>query len=171
MMPNHARVFLSSLLAVTLLWISGAPARAQTSESGSPAKQESRPVTDIRIVTQTGDVLQENPAGLPLKPGQPFSMDAERETLRQLFRTGRYADLTARLEPNAAGVRLEFVVRQNYFVNVVNIIGLTEPPSDSLAVSSLRLGLGEPFRESDIAPALDRLRNTLQDEGLYRAKL
>ena len=35
----------------------------------------------------------------------------------------------------------------------------------------MRLGLGEPFRESDMPAALDRLKNTLEDEGLYQAKI
>src|SRR5437879_10332816 len=35
----------------------------------------------------------------------------------------------------------------------------------------MRLGLGEPFRESDMTAALDRLKSALEDEGLYQAKL
>jgi len=68
-------------------------------------------------------------------------------------------------------VRLDFVVRQNFYINRVQIVGLREPPGEALAISSLRLTLGEIFRESDMKEALDRLRQTLEDDGLYQAKL
>ena len=74
------------------------------------------------------------PAGLALEPGQPFSIDAERETLRQLYRTGRYADLVAEVSPAGGGLLLSFVAQQNYYVSRVLILGLREPPSDTQAV-------------------------------------
>src|ERR1700728_4092334 len=64
-------------------------------------------VVAVRIVAESGAVLEENPARLTLQPGQSFSLDAERQTLRELFRTGRYADLRAVLTPVAGGVRLD----------------------------------------------------------------
>src|SRR4029077_3415271 len=72
---------------------------AQTAPARSPAlpQWEGQPVVAIRVVDDSGAVLESNPAGLPLQPGQAFSAQAERDSLRQLFRTGRYADLTAEL--------------------------------------------------------------------------
>ena len=137
----------------------------------APPQWEGQRVVAIRVVDDSGAVLESNPAGLPLQPGQAFSAEAERESLRQLFRTGRYADLTAELTSVEGGVRLDFVVEPTYYVNKVVVSGLPEPPSASAAMSALRLGLGEIFRESAMAPALDRLRQILEDEGLYQAKL
>ena len=120
---------------------------------------------------QSGAALETNPTGLPLQPGQPFSAEAERESLRQLFRTGRYADLVAELTPVEGGVRLDFAVAPAYYVNKVVISGLPDPPSESAATSALQLMLGESFRESEMSPALDRLRQILDEEGLYTANL
>ena len=164
------------VVAVTLVFsalfeLGAAPARAQSPALPQPPQWEGQRVVAIRVVDDSGAVLESNPAGLPLQPGQAFSSEAGRESLRQLFRTGRYADLTAELAPVEGGVRLDFVVQPNYYVNKVLVAGLPEPPSASAAVSALRLGLGESFRESAIAPALDRLRQTLEDEGLYQARL
>ena len=156
---------LAVLLAILCL-SSGISAVAQSgSEVGAPR------VVAVRIVAESGAVLEENPAPLTLQPGQSFSLDAERQTLRELFRTGRYADLRAVLTPVAGGVRLDYVVRPNLFINQVRVTGLREPPSEGLAESSLQLNLGEPFRQSDMDPALARLRQTLANDGFYQAQL
>jgi outer membrane protein insertion porin family len=142
------------------------PLAAQNSFPGEPPR-----VVAVRVVAEFGAVLEQNPPKLTLQPGQPFSMEGESASLRELFRSGRYADLRAELADVPGGVRLDFVVRQNFYINRVQIEGLHEPPGEALALSALRLNVGEAFRESDMKEALDRLRQTLEDDGQYQAKL
>jgi outer membrane protein insertion porin family len=144
----------------------GAAASAQSASPGEPPR-----VVSVRVVTETGSVLEENPPRLTLQPGQPFSIEAESASLRELYRSGRYADLRAELADVPGGVRLDFVVRQNFYINRVQIEGLREPPGEALALSALRLNVGEPFRDADMKEALERLRQTMEDDGLYQAKL
>src|SRR6202158_5373559 len=139
---------------------------AQNGPSGEPPR-----VVAVRVVTESGSVLEEDPPQIPLQHGQPFSIDAESASLRELYRSGRFSDLRAELTDVPGGVRLDFVVRQNFYINRVQIVGLREPPGESLAISALRLNLGEIFRESDMKEALDRLRQTLEDDGQYQAKI
>ncbi|MGB6429922.1 MAG: POTRA domain-containing protein [Candidatus Acidiferrales bacterium] len=159
----------SRRLAVCLALLCLGSAVFAAAQSGSPAAAPR--VVAVRIVAESGAVLEENPARLTLQPGQLFSLDAERQTLRELFLTGRYADLRAVLTPVAGGVRLDYVVRPNLFINQVLVTGLREPPSEGLAESSLQLALGVPFRQSDLDPALARLRQTLANDGFYQAQL
>jgi len=142
------------------------PLVAQNNSAGEPPR-----VVAVRVVTESGTVLEENPPKLTIQPGQPFSAESESASLRELFRTGKYADLRAELTDVSGGVRLDFVVRQNFYVNRVQIDGLHEPPGEALALSALRLNVGEAFRASDMKDALDRLRQTLEDDGEYQAKL
>src|ERR1700722_4908175 len=142
------------------------PLAAQSGLPGEPPR-----VVAVRVVTESGAVLEENPPKLTIQPGQPFSLETESTSLRELFRSGRYADLRAELADVPGGVRLDFVVRQNFYINRVQIEGLREPPGESLALSALRLNVGEPFRETDMKEALDRLRQTMEDDGQYQAKL
>jgi len=116
-------------------------------------------------------VLEENPAGLPAQAGKDFSSEAVRESLRQLYRSGRFADIRAETSGTAGGVRLDFVVRQNFYVNNVRISGLAEPPNEGTALAALRLGLGEIFRDSLLREALARLEQALREGGLYQARL
>src|SRR6202048_2432893 len=139
---------------------------AQNGPSGEPPR-----VVAVRVVTASGAVLDQDPPKIALQHGQPFSMDAESASLRELFRSGRFADVRAELTDVAGGVRLDFVVRQNLYINRVQIVGLREPPGESLAISALRLNLGEIFRESDMKESLDRLRQTIEDDGQYQAKI
>src|ERR1700722_18042266 len=142
------------------------PLAAQSGFSGEPPR-----VVGVRVVAETGAVLEQNPAKLTIQPGQPYSTEAEGASLRELFRSGQYADIRAELADVPGGVRLDFVVRQNYYINRVQIEGLHEPPGEALALSALRLNVGEPFRETDMKEALDRLRQTMEDDGQYQAKL
>jgi len=93
------------------------------------------------------------------------------ESLRALYRTGDYADLRAVVTPVADGVRLDFVVRENFFFNQVRIEGLAAPPSDASAAAAMQLTLGQTYRRAAVNEALERLRETLRDEGLYLAEV
>jgi len=142
------------------------PLAAQNNFAGEPPH-----VVAVRVVTESGAVLEENPPKLTLQPGQLFSMESESASLRELFRSGKYADLRAELANVPGGVRLDFVVRQNFYINRVQLDGLHEPPGESLALSALRLTLGEPYKASDMKDALDRLRQTLEDDGQYQSQI
>ena len=149
------------------LWLwCAAPLAAQNDFAGEAPR-----VVAVRVVEEFGGVLEQNPPKLTIQPGQPYSTDAESASLRELFHTGRYADVRAELTDVPGGVRLDFVVRQNLYINRVQIEGLHEPPGDALALSALRLNVGEPVRDSDMKDALDRLHQTLEDDGQYQAKL
>ncbi|HXR09531.1 MAG TPA: POTRA domain-containing protein, partial [Candidatus Acidoferrales bacterium] len=166
-MPIVHRPFVRFAAWLPAFWfLCAGPLAAQGGLPGEPPR-----VVAVRLVAESGAVLEQNPPKLTIQPGQPFSMEAESASLRELFRSGRYADLRAELADVPGGVRLDFVVRQNMYINRVQIEGLREPPGEALALSALRLNVGEPFRESDMKEALDRLRQTLEDDGQYQAKL
>jgi len=149
------------------LWLwCAAPLAAQNNFAGEAPR-----VVAVRVVEEFGGVLEQNPPKLTIQPGQPYSTEAESASLRELFHSGRYADVRAELTDVPGGVRLDFVVRQNLYINRVQIEGLHEPPGEALALSALRLNVGEPFRDGDMKEALDRLRQTMEDDGQYQAKL
>jgi outer membrane protein insertion porin family len=159
---------------VAAAWASGAvvcgvfaclPALAQE----APVEQQR--VAEVRIVDESGKSVAQYKASLPLQPGKPFDFAVERDTLRELYRTGDYADIRVTAEPGAEGLRVNFIVRRNYFNNVIRVEGLKEPPSEPAALASMRLGLGEPFRETALQEAIQRLKDTLRSEGLYQAKV
>jgi outer membrane protein insertion porin family len=141
------------------------PGRAQE------AAIEGRRVAEIRIVDEKGNAVQTAAPSLPLQAGKPFDFVAERESLRELYSMGDFSDIRVAATAEAEGLRVDFIVRRNYYNNVIRVVGLKEPPTEPAALASVRLNLGEPFRESALREAIDRLRDTLREEGLYQAKV
>src|SRR5262249_17296853 len=89
------------------------PAHGQSAASSASPLAQGQQLVGVRVVTDKGEVVESNPADLPLQPGHPFDLDAERASLRQLFRSGNYADIEAQSFPEDGGIRLDFIVRRN----------------------------------------------------------
>src|SRR5437879_334149 len=163
---------LRGIVTLALLTVA-APARAQAPQNASlagVAKEEPR-IVAIRIVKEDGQVLTNSPSGLPVEAGKALDRGKIADSLRALYRLGDYADLRAVVTPEADGVRLDFVVRENLFFNEVRIEGLTAPPSEASAAAAMQLTLGQTYRQSAVNEALERLRETLREEGLYQAEV
>ena len=157
------------LLAVTL---AGALARAQTTQESQTHPQTKSPkITGIRVVGEDGKVLQAEPKGLAVHVGEPLDTVQVAASLRTLYQTGNYADLRAVVFPEGDGVRLDFVARQNFYFSQVLINGLKPPPTEASAVASMQISLGQTYREQDVKDAVNRLQETLREEGLYLAKI
>src|SRR6266571_2013293 len=171
-MKSSWTIGLRGIVALALL-TGAAPARGQTPQDTSvagSAKEEPK-IVAIRIVEEDGRVLSESPSGIAVETGKALDRGKIAESLRALYRTGDYADLRAVVTPVTDGVRLDFVVRENLFFNRVRIEGLTAPPSDSSAAAAMQLALGQTYRRAAVDEALERLRETLREEGLYQAEV
>src|SRR6266852_3789344 len=159
---------------VALALLTGAAlTRGQTPQETSVtgiAKEEPK-IAAIRIVKEDGQVLSDSPSGIAVETGSALDRRKIADSLRALYRTGDYADLRAVVTPVADGVRLDFVVRENLLFNQVSSEGLTAPPSDAAAAAAMQLALGQPYRQATVNEALERLRETLRDEGLYQAEV
>ncbi len=128
-------------------------------------------VTAVRIVREDGRVLVESSSGITVETGKPLDREKVAESLRVLYRTGDYADLRAVVTPVTDGVRLDFVVRENLFFNLVRLEGLEPPPSEASAAAAMQIGLGQAYRKEIVDEALERLRETLREEGLYQTEV
>ena len=171
-MKSHWAIGLRGIVVLALL-TGAAPTRGQTPQDTSVAGgvKEEPQIAAIRIVKEDGQVLSESPSGITVETGKALDRGKIAESLRALYRTGDYSDLRAVVTPVTDGVRLDFVVRENLFFNRVRIEGLTAPPSDSSAAAAMQLALGQTYRRAAVDEALERLRETLRDEGLYQAEV
>lgn len=162
------------------LWLAADVAGAQSpppatspaiAAAQNTANFEEQRVAAVRVVSESGEVLLENPAELAQQAGQSYRSEAVRESLRQLNRSGRYADVRAEASPTEGGVRVDFVVQPSFYINSVRVEGLKDPPGEGQALAALQLGLGEIFRERTLRDALERLQQTLRDDGFYQAAM
>src|SRR5215469_3639955 len=153
---------------------------ATVSHSQSPTRQvtasekgTSQPViVAVRIVRESDSkVLAESPSGISVEIGKPLDREKVAESLRALYKTGNYADLKALVAPVTDGLRLDFVARENLFFNLVRLEGLEPPPTEASAAAAMQIGLGQTYQKQTVDEALERLRETLREEGLYRAEV
>lgn len=134
-------------------------------------KIEGQNVAQVRVVNESGQAVTEWTPHLSLQAGKPFDYVAERDSLKKLYATGDYSDIRVTAAIESSGLRVDFIVTRNYYDNVVEINGLKQPPSEAAALAAMRLGLGQPFRESALHEAVSRLRDLLHNDGLYQAKI
>src|SRR5215471_4106743 len=146
--------------------------QAPVQDASTNTKGSEPVVVAVRIVRESdSQVLAESPAGISVELGKPLDRAKVAESLRALYRTGDYADLRAVVTPVADGVRLDFVARENLFFNQVRLEGLQAPPSEASAAAAMQIGLGQTYRKQTVDEALERLRETLREEGLYQAQV
>jgi outer membrane protein assembly factor BamA len=163
---------LRGIFALALL-TGAAPTRGQAQQEpaldGASGPQAT--IVAIRIVKEDGKVLTESPNGIAVETGQGLDRRRIGESLRALYRLGDFADIRAVVTPVAGGVRLDFLVRENLFFNQVRIEGLVAPPSDASAAAAMQVSLGQTYRAAIVNEAVERLRETLREEGLYKAEV
>lgn len=169
-------VLLSALLGGGCVFAQELPADKPVAEPAEPVQiPQPAPtgpnVVSVRVVTAGGKVLVDAPKGIPSQAGKPLNRGEVAASLRILYQTGVYADLQAVTTRVADGVTLDFIARENLFINLVSVEGVPAPPTEASAVASMQLSLGQTYHSGDVDEALDRLRDTLRDEGLYQAKV
>ena len=138
---------------------------------GQETTVEGRRVAGIHVSYESGAGVSEKIPPLALKVGGPFSFSEERQSLRQIYRMGDYSDIRVSVLTASEGLEVNFVVKPNLYNNVIRIEGLRPPPTEAVALDSLRLTLGDPFRESALREAIERLQRALRDDGLYQARI
>ncbi len=108
---------------------------------------------------------------LPQKTGQPLDRDQVRESIRVLFATGRFADIQAEVTPSGAGLRLTFRTSPNFFVGAVDVEGAPGHPNYNQTVNASKLQLGELYTLDKLNRALQNIRQLMQENGYYRARV
>jgi len=106
-MKAHCGQGLRIIVAATLLL--GAEWRPAQAQQGNPAGQASAAASEtdastalvaaVRIVTDDGRVLSDQPQGLPISIGKPLNRDEIAGSIRTLYRSGDYADVRAIATP------------------------------------------------------------------------
>jgi outer membrane protein insertion porin family len=108
---------------------------------------------------------------LPQKQGQPLTRDEVRESIRVLFATGRFADIQAEAVPEGSGVKLTFATSPNYFVGAVDVEGAPTRPNTNQIVNASKFELGELYTLDGLDRAIQNVRQLMQENGYYRARV
>jgi outer membrane protein insertion porin family len=108
---------------------------------------------------------------LPQEVGDPLNRDKVRESIRVLFATGLFSDLQAEVTPSSPGVRLTFTSSPNFFIGSVNVEGAPSRPNSNQIVNASKFQLGELYSFDKLDRALQNIRQLMQENGYYRARV
>ncbi len=108
---------------------------------------------------------------IPQKSGQPLDRDQIRESIRVLFATGRFADIQAEVNPSGEEVLLTFTTSLNFFVGAVEVEGAPSRPNTNQVLNAAKFQLGELYTLDKLDHALQNVRQLMQENGYYRARV
>jgi outer membrane protein insertion porin family len=108
---------------------------------------------------------------LPQKAGQPLQKDLVRESIRTLYATGRFADIQAEVSAAGNSVVLSFVTSPNFFVGQIEVEGAPRRPSANQIINGTKFQLGELHTLDKLDRALQNVRQLMQENGYYRARV
>lgn len=108
---------------------------------------------------------------LPQKSGEPLDRGQVRASIRILYGTGRFADIQAEVDPSGAGVVLTFRTTNNFFVGAVDVEGAPSRPTANQIVNASKFQLGELYTHDKLDRALENIRQVMQEEGFYLARV
>ena len=161
-----------------LLAATGCVVFAASPSFAVPADWEGKTVVGIRHTPETAGEPVLGAAELAelsaQKVGEPYHSSLIRETIQQLYATGRFEDIRVDAEESSAppsGVIVTFLTRGRYFVGSVRVSGAPSPPTEGQLQSVTQLQLGYPFEEEDLPAVLQRLHVMLTQSGYFQAAI
>jgi outer membrane protein assembly complex protein YaeT len=104
---------------------------------------------------------------IPIKPGDPYSPQLVDQAVKQIFRTGLFADVRV-LKTGEDRVELVFALVRNLFINKVSFRG-SKASSARLLDSLVSLRPGGILQEDRINDAVKEVREGLRKEGYFGA--
>ncbi|HLK48464.1 MAG TPA: POTRA domain-containing protein [Bryobacteraceae bacterium] len=157
-------------LAVAGVLLAGA---LHAAELAPLSQYEGKPIEQVLFSPESQPIVRADRDRLVrLRPGQPLRLADIRATIKQLYRTGEYANIEIDAADASQGVSLVIRTTEQFFVGSVEVHGKESAPPDlgQLANAS-RLSLGNPFSDEDLQHALTNIRNLFQRNGLYLATI
>jgi outer membrane protein assembly complex protein YaeT len=138
----------------------------------APSRLYGKRISDI-LFDPARQPLTRDQLGLALqiRPGDVLEETALAQAIGRLWATGRFADIAVRAEETADGVALTFETKPAYFVSLVGVDPVPEPPNVAQLANSTRLSLGDPFDEDMLPEAARNLQELLRANGYYGARV
>jgi outer membrane protein assembly complex protein YaeT len=162
----------SALLYRAIYWCVCISA-ARAADLAPPSAFEGKQISEIRFDPVQQPVVRADRARiLPFHAGEPLRMEDVQTAIKKLYATGEYANIEVEALPEANGITLIFHTVEQWFVGPVEVRGKAgTPPNTGQLANATRLQLGTPYEEGDVKEATDGMRDLLERNGLYRARI
>jgi outer membrane protein assembly complex protein YaeT len=110
-------------------------------------------------------------ARLP-KVGETLTRSVIRNGIQSLYSTLEFSDVSVEAQPDGPdGVKLTFVVRNNFFVGALQVEGAPRPPTPSQIINAAKLQLGNLFIQDDLDAGVNNIKKLMAENGYYKAQV
>lgn len=168
-----ARVLVVSSLLVANLWSQSPATQANPEARGAEPLQDSAcfgsaiSKVDFPGVNDKDEQMLRNM--LPIREGAILEREGLQQSMRVLFATGRFANVSAECEPAENGqVKLLFRNTPNFFIGLVSVQGAPGHPTEAQIVNASKLQLGELFTQEKLDAAVTNIQRLLEENEYYR---
>ena len=106
------------------------------------------------------------------KVGETLTRSLLRNGIQSLYSTLEFSDVSVEALPDGTdGVRLTFVVRNNFFVGALTVDGAPRPPTPSQIMNAAKLQLGNLFIQDDLDAAITNIKKLMAENGYYQSQV
>jgi len=147
------------------------PAPQGQSSTTTTNRYEGKVVESIRLPGVADSDRQHLLQLLPQKAGEPLDHNRVRDSIRALYGTGRFADIQAEVTPSGEAIVLTFTTSPNFFVGAVNVEGAPTRPNSNQIINASKFDLGEHYTREKLTRAIDNVRQLMQENGYYQARV
>lgn len=138
-----------------------------TGDSRPIARFEGLPVRSISFEGVAEERLKPLSDNLAQGVGAPLNREKIARSLHQLFATGLFETIEADGTRKDDGVELVFRGKPSIFIGTVNVEGAKGATINTQLERSTRLTAGTRFSQERLDQAVDRMRQTLADNGFH----
>jgi outer membrane protein assembly factor BamA len=146
-------------------------APAATTAKGTPGAWKGLRVVKVEFQGVVFDAKDPLPGQLPQQVGQPLDRAKVTASIRRLYTTGRYRDISVSGRRESGGVTLIYAGTPRYFVGRVTIAGVKQERLASLLEYATKLQPGTEFTGAMIAAGTDGVRQALESNGYFQATI
>ena len=128
-------------------------------------------VDKIEFDGVTFNVADKLPTTLEQQAGVPLDPEKVRASMRRLYASGRYRDISVRAEQHGNTVTLIFVGPPRFYVGRVQILGIRNERLTSLAEYGTKLDPGTAFTEAAVPAGTEGIKQALSSNGYYQTQV
>lgn len=158
-------------------WCEVALAKAQANESAGQTGDvtlrtwSGLQIDGIQFKGIEAERLDPLPQKLAQQPGQPLDPDKVRQSLRRLYETGLYKTIQVEGVRHGNTVTIIFDGTPNLFIGRITVEGVRAERLSGVLERSTRMNPGTVFTDDKLQQAESQLRQTLEENGYYEAKI
>jgi outer membrane protein insertion porin family len=130
---------------------------------------EGNPVGRVDIAVRPSEDVDKLRGMIHQQAGQPFSIEAIKESVADLQRTGKFTQVQVSLEPQVSGLHVTFILQPVYNIGLVSFPGAADRFTYTRLLQAVNVPVTAAFVKAEVAEKEKALQGFLADQGYFTA--